>query len=108
MDYVCFGFMLSGRDAPIPEVNSVLGPFINLKPCMVKPSQETILSTMFQDFFNTDMKTVEQNQNCSIADIDASLGMKEPLFSTFLNMQQALDLLFESNPDDPPSQLSLL
>ena len=34
------------------------------------------------------MDTVEQNQNCSLADIQASLEMKEPLFNTFLNMQR--------------------
>jgi hypothetical protein len=34
------------------------------------------------------MKPVEQNQNCSLADIEASLGMKEPLFNTFLNRQR--------------------
>jgi hypothetical protein len=49
MGCVCFGFMLSGRDASTPEVNSVLGLLINLMPCMVKPGQETSLSIMFQD-----------------------------------------------------------
>lgn len=47
LDDVCFGFMLSGRDAPIPSVDAIAGPLINLMPCRVKMSQETKLESLF-------------------------------------------------------------
>jgi non-ribosomal peptide synthetase component F len=32
-DSVCFGYLASGRDAPIPDVHNILGPLINMLVC---------------------------------------------------------------------------
>lgn len=47
-DDVNFGFMLSGRDAPLPEVDTILGPLINLLPCTVKASGHRTLQSMLR------------------------------------------------------------
>lgn len=39
--------MLSGRDAPIPLVDAIAGPLMNLMPCRVKISQGAKLESLF-------------------------------------------------------------
>lgn len=48
-DDVSFGFMLSGRDAPLPGVDTILGPLINLLPCTVKTSRHKTLQSVLRD-----------------------------------------------------------
>ncbi|KAH8647284.1 hypothetical protein BX600DRAFT_532785 [Xylariales sp. PMI_506] len=36
MTDVCFGHVVSGRNEPIPDIENIVGPFINILPCRVK------------------------------------------------------------------------
>ncbi|UKZ57179.1 NRPS [Trichoderma virens] len=86
-DDVSFGFMLSGRDAPLPEVDTILGPLINLLPCTVKASDHKTLRSMLRDLQSNYAETLI-NQNCSLEEIRIALGVEGPLYNTFLNMQR--------------------
>ncbi|KAK2616710.1 hypothetical protein QQS21_000322 [Conoideocrella luteorostrata] len=86
-DDVSFGFMLSGRDAPLPEVDSILGPLINLLPCTVKSSNHKTIESLLRDLQSTYAETLT-NQNCSLEEIREVIGIKGPLYNTFLNMQR--------------------
>ncbi|KAJ5336204.1 acetyl-CoA synthetase-like protein [Penicillium brevicompactum] len=46
-DKVCFGYATSGRDAPFPGVDMVVGPLINMLLCFLDfETQSSVLSTM--------------------------------------------------------------
>ncbi|KAL6791486.1 hypothetical protein GGI42DRAFT_364850 [Trichoderma sp. SZMC 28013] len=86
-DDVNFGFMLSGRDAPLPEVDTILGPLINLLPCTVKASGHRTLQSMLRALQSNYAETL-MSQNCSLEEIRAAVGIDGPLYNTFLNMQR--------------------
>lgn len=86
-DDVNFGFMLSGRDAPLPEVDTILGPLINLLPCTVKASGHQTLQSMLRALQSNYAETL-MSQNCSLEEIRAAAGIDGPLYNTFLNMQR--------------------
>ncbi|OPB40688.1 hypothetical protein A0O28_0007680 [Trichoderma guizhouense] len=86
-DDVNFGFMLSGRDAPLPEVDTILGPLINLLPCTVKASGHQTLQSMLRALQSNYAETL-MSQNCSLDEIRAAAGIDGPLYNTFLNMQR--------------------
>ncbi|KAL4967242.1 uncharacterized protein BDV14DRAFT_198344 [Aspergillus stella-maris] len=98
-DDVCFGFMLSGRDAPISNVDDISGPCVNLLPYRVRLARgETrfSLSTLLHGI-QSDLAMVLMNQNCSTGEIQDALAPQNShiehapyapsLFNTFLNMQ---------------------
>ncbi|KAF4765333.1 hypothetical protein N7455_004640 [Penicillium solitum] len=87
LDDVCFGFMLSGRDAPIPLVDAIAGPLMNLMPCRVKISQGAKLESLFLEL-QTNLAGILMNQNCSLEKIHHAVKAEQPLFNTFLNMQR--------------------
>ncbi|KAL7914382.1 hypothetical protein GGI35DRAFT_467491 [Trichoderma velutinum] len=86
-DDVNFGFMLSGRDAPLPEVDTILGPLINLLPCTVKASDQRTLQSMLRTLQSNYAETL-MSQNCSLEEIRQAIGIEGPLYNTFLNMQR--------------------
>ncbi|KAL6797965.1 hypothetical protein J3E68DRAFT_448952 [Trichoderma sp. SZMC 28012] len=86
-DDVNFGFMLSGRDAPLPEVDTILGPLINLLPCTVKASGHRTLQSMLRALQSNYAETL-MSQNCSLEEIGAAIGIDGPMYNTFLNMQR--------------------
>ncbi|KAL4948249.1 hypothetical protein BDW69DRAFT_189441 [Aspergillus filifer] len=81
--------MLSGRDAPIPSADTVMGPFINLLPCRVTFSDDLPLSSVLRNV-QSDLADILTNQHCSSEDIHHALGTgtEGRLFNTFLNMQR--------------------
>ncbi|KKP00783.1 hypothetical protein THAR02_07109 [Trichoderma harzianum] len=86
-DDVNFGFMLSGRDAPLPGVDTILGPLINLLPCTVKASGHQTLQSMLRALQSNYAETL-MSQNCSLEEIRTAAGIDGPLYNTFLNMQR--------------------
>ncbi|KAH8892344.1 non-ribosomal peptide synthetase [Thozetella sp. PMI_491] len=86
-DDLCFGYMLSGRDAPIEDAGYMLGPFINLMPCRVDLSPTRSLASVLSTL-QEGLADILTNQNCSLEDITAAIGAATPLYNTFLNMQR--------------------
>jgi amino acid adenylation domain-containing protein len=55
-DDVTFGFVVSGRDIPVPNIDRVVGPVLNVVACRVGSSKSDMLETlktMQEDFLTT-------------------------------------------------------
>ncbi|KAE8421175.1 hypothetical protein BDV36DRAFT_292610 [Aspergillus pseudocaelatus] len=90
-DSVCFGFLVSARDIPIPNVQEIAGPIINLLVCRLSfDPQESISSTLAnsQAAYGRGL----DNRHSPLPDIMHSLGLTgRPLFNTALSLQKAND-----------------
>lgn len=83
---ISFGFMLSGRDAQILNVDTTPGPFINLLPYHTVLSDQKVLKQVLLAAQETTIDILS-NQQCSLEEILNSVG-KRRLYNTFLNMQR--------------------
>ncbi|KAK1148137.1 Nonribosomal Peptide Synthase (NRPS) [Aspergillus melleus] len=83
MDDICFGYLISGRDAPIDGVMDAVGPLIDLMICRQRfePSS-TVLSILCS--IQSDFGTGLAHRGASFADIRRALnfGRDEIMFNT--------------------------
>lgn len=84
---VCFGYMVSSRDAPINHIENMVGPLINILISRVDLDQSInhAFSTMFE-------QSVEQLafQHTSLAEIQHQLGLgAQPLFNTAITVRES-------------------
>ncbi|KAI9826788.1 MAG: hypothetical protein M1819_007259 [Sarea resinae] len=87
-DHVCFGYLASGRDAPVKGVQDAVGPFINMLICRLDMTETTplskVLRKMREDFIDS-----LPHQYCSLAEIQHAMGLSgERLFSTAMSFQR--------------------
>ena len=87
-DDVCFGYVTSGRDAPIDGIQDSVGAFISMLICRMsindKTSIQSFLKDMQQDFING-----LENQHCSLAEIYHALKLSgRSLFNTAIAFQK--------------------
>jgi non-ribosomal peptide synthetase component F len=87
MHNVCFGYMASGRDAPVDGVETLVGPLANLLISRVD------LGAPARQVLQTTSTRVEQHlaiQNVSMAEILHRLGLSgRRLFNTSLSIRYA-------------------
>jgi amino acid adenylation domain-containing protein/non-ribosomal peptide synthase protein (TIGR01720 family) len=84
---VCFGYLTSGRDVPVPGVQSTIGAFINMLICRVTFSKDSTIKEMFQKVQNDYLQSLEY-QYCSLAQVQHELGNGgQPLFNTAVSIQ---------------------
>lgn len=86
---VCFGFLASGRDAPVLNVQSMIGVLIHMLVCRIdfggSPSFKDIIKRM-----QTELSHSLTNQHSSLADIQGSLELDgQSLFNTVISIQYA-------------------
>ncbi|KAL4899866.1 hypothetical protein BDW74DRAFT_183355 [Aspergillus multicolor] len=88
---VCFGYMTSGRDAPIPGIHDAIGPFINLLLCRVNlgggKCALDLLHRCQQEFARS-----LQFQYRSLAAITHQLGIRD-LFNSILSVNKRVPRL---------------
>ncbi|KAK0116563.1 hypothetical protein ONS96_012421 [Cadophora gregata f. sp. sojae] len=87
-DDVCFGYLSSGRDAPIPGIEDAVGPFINTLVCRVSivPSNrlETVLDRVQKDHVES-----LPHRTLSLAEVQHSLLLSgSALFNTALSYRK--------------------
>jgi hypothetical protein len=87
-DSVCFGYLNSGRDIPIPRVEDAVGPFINSLVCYMDLSSEALLINTLRDNQASYIGGIE-HQHCSLTDIIrmANLPNSSSLFNTLMSLQ---------------------
>lgn len=87
-DVACFGYLNSGRDIPVPGVDGILGPFINMLVCRVETDAETSVLSMLQKNQAEYLQGVP-HQHCSLAGIlhQVNTGGR-PLFNTIMSLQR--------------------
>ncbi|KFA54459.1 hypothetical protein S40293_07999 [Stachybotrys chartarum IBT 40293] len=87
-DDVCFGYLASGRDASIPDIDQIVGPFINMLVfrCRFEPwmSLTSLLQNAQQDYLSS-----LPHQHFSLARVSHGLGVNGSLFNTAVSIQNA-------------------
>ncbi|KAI9745049.1 MAG: hypothetical protein M1818_001327 [Claussenomyces sp. TS43310] len=83
---VCFGYMTSGRDLPLKNIQETVGPFINMLVCRMNMSPNDVVSQLLlraKDDFAGSLA----HQHCSLAQIQHSLDLSgQPLFNTSMTV----------------------
>lgn len=83
--HVCFGYMTSGRDAPVQGIESAVGVFINLLVSNVELDDNTTVRQALEDARGALADGLE-HQYCPLVKIQSALQLgSEPLFNTVLS-----------------------
>ncbi|KAM3509522.1 hypothetical protein MY11210_006293 [Beauveria gryllotalpidicola] len=86
-DDVSFGFLTSGRDLPVPEIERAVGLFANLLPCRVKMADTSSILSLLHET-QSDLAAAMSHQHTSLMDIQAALGLNgDALFNTVISLQ---------------------
>lgn len=87
-DEVCFGYLSSLRDAPIDDLEEVVGPAINMLPCRVKVPTHAHLNTIMTDI-QKDYSESLPHRYASLADVQHALQLSNiSLFDTCLSYRK--------------------
>lgn len=83
---VSFGYLTSGRDAPIDNIDRAVGPFINMLTCRLNVSNEKTVGGLLEIVQNDFLKGLSA-QYCSLAAVQHVLNMSgQPLFNTNMSI----------------------
>ncbi|KAL2183691.1 non-ribosomal peptide synthetase [Thermothelomyces heterothallicus CBS 203.75] len=86
-DDVCFGYLTAGRDAPVEDVERIVGTLINMLCCRVQISKGKTLVDVFRMAQDEHIQSI-QYQHCSLARVQHELGMTgKPLYNTSVSIQ---------------------
>ncbi|KAF4633014.1 hypothetical protein G7Y89_g5108 [Cudoniella acicularis] len=84
----CFGYLVSGRDAPIRGIEDTIGPLINLLVCRVKMESSSTLADVLHKVQKDYMDSLP-HQSTSLAEVQHSLRLAGiPLFNTALSYRR--------------------
>lgn len=87
-DEVHFGYLASGRDAPIEGVTSLLGPLINMLICRVNFTRSRSVVQLLQEI-RDDFASGMSSQYVSLAEVQHSLGLgSKQLFTSVMSFQR--------------------
>ena len=83
----CFGYLSSGRDVDVVDIQDAVGPYISMLICRMELSPEMPLAGSL-DRIQSDYIESLSHSPCSLADIQHDLGLAEnALFNTVLSLQ---------------------
>jgi amino acid adenylation domain-containing protein/non-ribosomal peptide synthase protein (TIGR01720 family) len=113
---VCFGYIISGRDIPVPGAANAVGPFINMLVSRVSATSSDRISTVMETVQSAYAEGLE-HQHTSLADIQHALGLSgRALFNTILSIQSSSNaggreaktpaILFENIGAHDPTEVS--
>lgn len=98
---VCYGYLTSGRDAPLAYIEDAVGPFINMLVSRVEFENSTSALNILQKIQDDFLRGMAQ-QYVSLGEMQHAIGMSgQPLFNTAISFQR------RSTPSDS-SELSLI
>jgi hypothetical protein len=82
----CFGYITSGRDAPVPDIDNTVGPFINMLVCRFSPQEgEKVLDLLQRN--QTEFVQSLTHQHLSLAEKMKSAGRSDmALFNTAMSV----------------------
>ena len=85
---VCFGYLSTGRDIPLPHVQGAIGPFINLLACRLNLEDSDSIITTLQANQSCIVESME-HQHFSLADMLAASQIPGgcALFNTVMSLQ---------------------
>lgn len=113
---VCFGYLTSGRDSPIPGLqDAAVGAFINMLVCRINFAETSLLSQALQHI-QTSFINGMQHQSCSLGAIQHELELSgTSLFNTAFTFQRRSssesaadqELVFDMLEMDDPSEYDI-
>ena len=114
-DDVCFGYLTSGRDAPIDRIGDIMGVFINMLVYRFVFTPTLSLPKLFQKAQDDYISSLP-HQHCSLAKVQHALNVpRTGLFNTAVSIQnsatsdvveQAAAMTFEPVAAHDPSEVS--
>ena len=85
---VCFGYLVSGRDVPVPGIEFAVGTFINMLTCRINLAEGAYVSEALQQLQSNFANGME-HQTCSLAEIQHQLKLSgSALFNTAFTFQR--------------------
>ncbi|OCL04567.1 acetyl-CoA synthetase-like protein [Glonium stellatum] len=90
-DDVCFGYLSSGRDAPLNGIEEGVGAFITMLVSRMVLGDSLSLSDALQNVAD-DLIRALPNQHCGLAEIHHALKLgSQPLFNTIISFHRETD-----------------
>jgi amino acid adenylation domain-containing protein len=86
---ICFGYLVSGRHAPVPGIEDMVGPLINMLACRIAFADSTQLQLELCRKVQDDMADALAFHYCPLAEVEHTLrhGQKR-LFDTAISVQK--------------------
>ncbi|CAJ2505645.1 Uu.00g130390.m01.CDS01 [Anthostomella pinea] len=112
MEEVCFGYVCSGRDTPINNIESIVGPLISMLVARINlgiTRTEDVLQAISE-------QTIEHlgHQHTSLAEVQHAIGVSGPLFNTAITVREVYQygcehgLRLEEVREEDPHEYDLL
>ena len=102
-DDVCFGYMASLRDLPVDEIESMVGPVINLMTCRMKMPGDSVINHAIHQVQSDYMESFPY-RHTSLIDIQHALQLSDTaLFNTCVSYQK-----LPPKDDNPKGELQFL
>ncbi len=83
-DDILFGTVISGRHSDVKDSMQTLGGFAEMVPLRAKLSENETLTDLVSDL-QLALKEAEENSDCTLREIEESIGRETPLISHALN-----------------------
>ncbi|EED16046.1 nonribosomal peptide synthase, putative [Talaromyces stipitatus ATCC 10500] len=97
-DEVCFGYISSGRDVPVQDIEDAVGAFINMLIYKIHLTDTLPLAKALKKTQRDFIKSME-HQAVSLAEVQHALGLADtPLFNTAFTFQRRSGLDVDSTP----------
>jgi amino acid adenylation domain-containing protein/non-ribosomal peptide synthase protein (TIGR01720 family) len=115
LDDVCFGYLVAGRDLPVPGIDEAIGVFINMLTCRVQLPSATTIRDVLKGIQN-DLLAGMSHQHVSLADVQHELNIgSAPLFNTAYSFQKRMvskamttgPLSFDVSKAEDPSEYDI-
>lgn len=86
---VCYGYLTSGRNVPVNNVENAVGAFINMLVSRIQIAPSSSLLDVIQKVQNDFFESIP-HQHCSLAQFQHDLGLSgKPLFNTAVSIQNS-------------------
>lgn len=86
---VCFGYLASGRDIPVPHAHQIVGPLISMLVCRVEIAEGIKVVELLEHARRDTVESMAY-RNSSLADIHRALSLSDSqLFNTILSVNTA-------------------
>ena len=104
-DEVLFGYLASGRDIPVPNIEHAVGAFINMLVCRLQLSAFTEVGEAL-DTMRADLAEGMVHQTCSLAEMQHELRLPcATLFNTAFTYQKRTEVGHSRGHHSPKSAL---
>ncbi|KAL2132693.1 hypothetical protein VTI74DRAFT_3473 [Chaetomium olivicolor] len=104
-DEVLFGYLASGRDIPVANIENAVGAFINMLVCRLQISADTEIGEAL-DTMRTDLTDALAHQSCSLAEMQHELELTgATLFNTAFTYQKRTESRQNQTQHSPQSVL---